>query len=122
MKVKTAIFVVILFVLLLATLTCPNKEAHVDAIKSAVTGYVDDSMKDNDDTSGVMTFLGTLFVGKLTDMFLDSKLEVKNYLVFSVGQISIKDTVRTISVGAFNHVFTYDKDDIKSTLKKAYEE
>lgn len=118
MKVKVVVLVVILFAILLAMVTCPGKEAHVEAVKAAVTGYVDDKVTEKQEDNSAMLFLGTLLASKLAEMFLDTKMEVKNYFVFSVGQITFEGKTRTVSIGAFNHVFTYDKDDIANAINK----
>ena len=118
MKIKVIALVVILFALLLATVTCPGKKDHVEAVKAAVTGYVDDKVTEKQEDDSPMSFLGALLAGKLAEMFLESKMEVKNYFLFSVGQITFEGKIRTVSVGAFNHVFTYDKDDIANAINK----
>ncbi len=118
MKTKVTVLIVILFAVLLAALTCPGKEAHVDAVKAAVVSYVDAKATEETDNAIVSSFLGSLFAGKLAEMFLDTKLEVKNYVLFSVGQVTLEGKTKTVSVGAFNHVFTYDKDDIARVVNK----
>lgn len=115
---KTATLVITLFVILLMALTCPDKQAHTEAIRSAVSGYVNETLSQRGDNGNVMGFLGSLFVGKLAEVYLDNSLEVSNYLLFSVGRITYDGTTRVVSVGAFNHIFTSDKDDIRRALQK----
>ena len=120
MKQRFAL-VITLFAILLMALTCPDKKAHTEAIRSAVSGYVNETLSQRQDDGIVMGFLGSLFVSKVTEVYLDNSLEVSNYLLFSVGRITFDGTTRVVSVGAFNHVFTSDKDDIRQALQKTDE-
>ena len=121
MMKKIFALVITLFVILLMALTCPDKKAHTEAIRSAVSGYVNETLSQRQDDGIVMGFLGSLFVSKMTEIYLDNSLEVSNYLLFSVGRITFDGTTRVVSVGAFNHVFTSDKDDIRQALQKTDE-
>lgn len=121
MMKKIFALVITLFVILLMALTCPDKKAHTEAIRSAVSGYVNETLSQRHDDNIVMGFLGSLFVSKVAEVYLDNSLEVSNYLLFSVGRIIFDGTTRVVSVGAFNHVFTSDKDDIRQALQKTDE-
>ena len=117
MMKKIFALVITLFAILLMALTCPDKKAHTEAIRSAVSGYVNETLSPRHDDNIVMGFLGSLFVSKVAEV----SLEVSNYLLFSVGRITFDGTTRVVSVGAFNHVFTSDKDDIRQALQKTDE-
>ena len=121
MMKKIFALVITLFAILLMVLTCPDKKAHTEAIRSAVSGYVNETLSQRQEDGIVMGFLGSLFVSKVAEVYLDNSLEVSNYLLFSVGRITFDGTTRVVSVGVFNHVFTSDKDDIRQALQKADE-
>jgi len=62
-------------------------------------------------TSGMMpgfAVLGSVLASNLSNIYLDSQLEVKNYFVLSVGEVSFKGKTYPVSVGVFNHVFVYE--------------
>ena len=55
-----------------------------------------------------MGSLGSLFVSKVAEVYLDNSLEVSNYLLFSEAALPSTEPPALVSVGAFNHVFTSD--------------
>ena len=81
MMKKIFALVITLFVILLMALTCPDKKAHTEAIRSAVSGYVNETLSQRHDDNIVMGFLGSLFVSKVAEVYLDNSLEVSNYLL-----------------------------------------
>lgn len=105
-------------------LTCPSRADHVNAIEEVAEQWVGDKVQEN---VGIVTGnngLGGLFsdiIGRLieeltskgADRIIDSYLDVDNYMVCSVGSITIAGKKKTVSFGIFGHVFTADKDDIE---------
>lgn len=104
--IVVALTIVVMFV------TVPDKSAHVQAITDSVMATVpQDSLKTKDGID--MSVLGPNLIKKV----LESKLEVANYGVVSVGSVQNEKKKQTISVGAFGHVFVGDVD--KKSLDKA---
>ena len=61
--------------------------------------------------------------GAGTDMAISNYLDVKNYVVCSVGRISVGDTKdKMVSLGAFGHVFTFDKEDLEKLWAQAMDD
>lgn len=56
MMKKIFALVITLFAILLMVLTCPDKKAHTEAIRSAVSGYVNETLSQRQDDGIVMGF------------------------------------------------------------------
>lgn len=98
----------------IAAVTCPDKQAHKDAIMSVVNEKINESL-DPSDLSIFAESLGTALVG----IVLENRLTVKNYFVFSTGALrDLDDLSRTVSVGVFGHVFTFSKEDLDRALEE----
>ena len=100
--------------ILLLALTCPGKEAHVDKIRTTLANAVEE--KNGEDSA--WGFFGALFVSKVADVYLDSKLEIDNYVVCSVGKVRIDGESTTLSFGILNQVFTFRKENIKEAMSE----
>ena len=58
-----------------------------------------------------------------TDKVISSYLDVTNYLVCSVGRMSIgNNEEKMVSLGLFGHVFTFGKEDIEKAWSKAMDD
>ena len=117
MNKKVIALIVGLFVFGLLVITCPDRQAHQDTLKAVVASCVENSVAERtQDSSGVFGLIGSVLSGPFIDAFLDAKLQVHNYLVVSVGQITLGDTTKTVSVGLLNHVFTCSTADIDQAM------
>ena len=107
-------------VLILLGVTCPNKQAHSEEIKTAVSDYLDEelSAETSEDEEGWAMF-GSIIADKLVEVFLDSKLKVNNYILFSTGEVHYQGHNKTVSFGILNHVFTFDADDIRRSVEES---
>lgn len=122
MKKLIAVIIIVGAVLLLA-MTCPDKTAHQEAIRDSISqaynDKVNESMSEEDASNELVqgfAMLGNMFVDKIVETVLDTKLSVKNYVLFSVGSIYHDGNTKTVSFGILTNVFTYDKEDIKNLI------
>ena len=111
--------------------TCPSREAHEQAIQEVTKAWVDDKVDEN---LGAITGVGGVFgdlinkalkqlTGFGTDKVISNYLDVKNYVVCSVGRMSIGDNEeKMVSLGAFGHVFTFGKEDIEKAWTRAMDD
>ena len=101
-----------------AVVSCPDKQAHKDAIMAVVNEAVNDKLDpDKTDTTGLSQFFGSIGSG-IAGFFIDKQLTVENYFVCSVGKRSTPaGEEKTVSVGVFGHVFTFGKEDIEKAIK-----
>ena len=101
-----------------AVVTCPDKQAHKDAIMSVINEKINDELETDDETldgfSAVFGTIGTGIVGHV----IDNRLNVKNHFLWSEGELQDFDgESRRVSVGVFGHVFTFSKEDIDKALE-----
>lgn len=115
---KSLSLVVIILVALLAFATCPDKQAHQDAVMEEVNGAIDTTIKDktglgNSGFGNALSKIGTSLASKVLGTAFDYTLTVDNYYLFSVGKIGVDDNPKTVSIGVFGHVFTtFDPKDL----------
>ncbi len=120
------LLVILLFIIFfggIAVVTCPDKEAHTDAIMSVVNEKINDNVRDENKSTKPIDQVVGLFGGKLisgiSSFVLDQMFHVENHFVYSQGIITTLDgTQKTISIGVFGHVFTFDKEDLDKALKE----
>ena len=112
-------------------LTCPDRQAHETAIQEVTKAWVDDKVDENlSSITGVGGVFGDLInkalkelTGFGTDKVISKYLDVKNYLVCSVGRMAIGDNEeKMVSLGVFGHVFTFGKEDIEKAWTRAMDD
>jgi hypothetical protein len=111
--------------------TCPDRQDHEQAIQEVTKAWVGDKVDEN---MGAITGVGGVFgdlinkalkelTGFGTDKVISSYLDVKNYVVCSVGRMSIGDNEeKMVSLGVFGHVFTFGKEDIEKAWTRAMDD
>ena len=119
MKRLGCLFMFLLAVALVAIVTCPGKDKHVDKIASTVSNVVDD------ETKGFGKFAISLIDG-LTGMDIvkssvDKVITVDNYCLLSIGKVEWQGKEHITSVGIFGMVFTMPEEMMKDKLRKAIE-
>jgi hypothetical protein len=117
MKKAIISLLVILALGAVAVVTCPDKQAHKDAIMSVVNERINDELKPAEGgDDGLSVFFGSIGSG-VAGFFLDSRLTVKNHFVYSTGAIKdLEGNDQTVSVGVFGHVFTFKKEDLDKVV------
>ena len=111
--------------------TCPDRQDHETAIQEVTKAWVGDKVDEN---LGSITGVGGVFgelinkalkelTGFGTDKVISNYLDVKNYVVCSVGRMAIGDNEeKMVSLGVFGHVFTFGKDDIEKAWTRAMDD
>lgn len=102
-KTIVAIAIIVIAIVVLA-LSCPDKQAHVNALNSAIISYFNKSVE-NDSTKNAESELALGLVSSIVPKVVNSRLEVKNYFIFSVGELSDEGKSETVSLGILGHVF-----------------
>ena len=115
MKKKIIVTLCSLFAFILLASTCPNRNYHKEAITYLVSSMVNEKLDEAGENDG-FSFLGSLFMTKFLEEFLDARLKVNNYILFSVGEVNYKGNTKTVSFGILNHVFTLTKDDLRKKI------
>ena len=111
--------------------TCPSRSDHEAAIQEVTKAWVGDKMDENlNGLTGIGGRFGELInkaikelTGFGTDQVVVNYLDVTNYVVCSVGRISVGDYKdKMVSLGVFGHVFTFGKDDIEKAWAQAMDD
>lgn len=123
----------LILAILFATMvfTCPDRHDHEAAIQEVTKAWVGDKVDDNlSSITGIGGAFGDLInkaikelTGFGTDKVISSYLDVKNYVVCSVGRMSIGNSEeKMVSLGVFGHVFTFGKEDIEKAWTHAMDD
>ena len=111
--------------------TCPDRSDHEAAIQEVTKAWVDDKVDENlNGITGVGGVFGDLInkaikelTGFGTDKVISNFLDVKNYVICSVGRMTVGEgEQKMVSLGAFGHVFTFGKEDIEKAWSRAMDE
>jgi|GEM_PF-1347262 len=100
-----------------AYMTCPEKDKHEDAIKSAVRGAVDEYSDQKDVPDNALTDIVKSVTAWGASTVLNTQLDYQSYKLFSVCRMKVDGEKRIVSLGLFDHIFTMDKDDILEALE-----
>ena len=114
--------IVIIAIILVGVITCPQKDAHAYALMNLVNVALDSELSRHADTKEEMglAMLGSFIGSGIADIVIDKKLLVDNYFVCSIGRIVFEGEEKIVSVGCFNHVFTMPEDKLKEELKNSF--
>ena len=116
-------FIAIFAVLVLgavAVVTCPDKQAHKDAIMAVVNEKINEELKTDDaDYQGLSALFGSIGSG-IAGGIVENRLLVKNHFLWSTGEFQNLDgEYNRISVGVFGHIFTFHKEDLDKAVDNA---
>ena len=104
---KAIIFFALLFLfVILCMVTCPDRPAHQGAIV-AKYAQVEEGASGWDKFGGVVS-------SKFLSLALDTRLDVQDCVILSLGQI---DGEKIVSVGLLKHVFVVSREKIDEALK-----
>ena len=88
--------------------TCPDREAHSEALKDLVNQVITAELSSEEDADLVM--FGSMIGTGLSGLVIDNMLNVEDYLVCSIGTATYDGETHVVSVGLLNHVFTIDEE------------
>jgi len=116
---KKFLFLIVLLVAVGLTLmaTCPEREAHMEAVKIVTTSVVNSEM-DQSGIDGAIASIGTALGVNVVDAYLKNNLVIRDHTFYNVGTINYEGEPRIISVGIFNHVFTIDEETAREYIKE----
>lgn len=86
-------------------ITCPDDEAHYDAISEAYTQ---------------MGIIPSLIGKNAIKNVVDKIVVVKSYVLISIGTYKQNESASIVSLGVMGHVFTFTEDDIIEELNRAF--
>lgn len=120
---KKAIIITLLVILgigVAAIVTCPDKQAHKDAIMDVVNQKINEELHtDDQEYQGLSALFGSLGSG-IASRIVDNRLVVKNHFLWSTGEFQDLDgNYNQVSVGVFGHIFTFNKEDLDKAIDNA---
>lgn len=115
---KFLIFLAIIGVAALALMaTTPDRQQHVDTIKSVMTGAVNAEMRDNN-IDGPLASIASVAATTAIDVYLNNSFLVRDHCFYSLGFVDYNNEFKLVSVGIFNHVYTLNEDQAREMIKK----
>ena len=115
---KFLVFLGIIAIIAVALMaTTPDRQQHVDTIKSVMKGAVNAELRDNN-IDGPLASIASVAATKAVDQFLNTSFLVRDQKFYSLGFIDYNGEFQMVSVGIFNHVYTLDEDQAREMIKK----
>ena len=117
---KKFIFLIVFLAVVAGALiaTCPDRNAHMAAIKSVVSEVVNDEVdKQTNIFTTELASISTVLTVNMADSYLKTNLIIKDHTLYNIGYINYKNELRMVSVGILNHVFTLDKETAREIMK-----
>lgn len=108
--------VAIAAVMVAAIASCPKKDQHVAFLTDRINTIITEELEESGG-GGDLAPLGLLFGNAIVVPLIEKTLTVNDYFLFSVGKISIEGKENTVTVGAFGHIFSASKEQMKKALK-----
>ena len=100
-----------------AVATCPKKAEHVAILTDRINVIVTEELEQSGG-GGDLAPLGLMFGNAIMVPLVEKSLNVNDNFLFSVGKISIGGQEKTVTVGAFGHIFSASKEQMKQALKE----
>lgn len=115
---KFLIFLGIIAVVAVALMaTTPDRQQHVDTIKSVMTGAVNAELRENN-IDGPLGSIASAAATMAVDKYLSTNFLVRDHRFYSLGFIDYNNEFQMVSVGVFNHVYTLDEEQARDMIKK----
>ena len=115
---KFLIFLGVIAIAALALMvTTPDRQQHVDSIKSVMTGAVNAELRDNR-IEGPLASIASATATMAVDKYLNTNFLVRDHRFYSLGFIDNNGEFQIVSVGVFNHVYTFNEDQAREMIKK----
>lgn len=105
----------------MAVFTNPQPERHKEAVKSKLSAFMQQSMKDgltqtDNEWEQAGQALGVMLAGALVDRIVQELITSDNYLLFSTTRMHWDGESKVIGIGLFGNVFLTD--DLDNALDK----
>lgn len=115
---KFLIFLGIIAVVAVALMaTTPDRQQHVDTIKSVMTGAVNAELREIN-IDGPLGSIASAAATMAVDKYLSTNFLVRDHRFYSLGFIDYNNEFQMVSVGVFNHVYTLDEEQAREMIKK----
>jgi len=114
---KFLIFLGIIAVVAVALMaTTPDRQQHVDTIKSVMTGAVNAELRERN-IDGPLASIVSAAATTALDKYLTSNFIVRDHRFYSLGFIDYNGEFQMVSVGVFNHIYTLNEEEARDMIK-----
>ena len=117
-KKLLTVAVAVIVVIVLA-LSCPNKQTHAEALNNAIMTALAEKMSEDSTMNDGSGLIAQGLASSVVPKVLNSKLNVDNYFLFSVGKLSDEGKSKMVSFGILGHVFPIGLSDSEKALDEA---
>ena len=115
---KFLIFLCIIAIIAVALMvTTPDRQQHVDAIKSVMSVAVNAELRENN-IDGPLASIASVAATTAVDRYLNTSFIVRDHRFYTLGFIDYNNEFQMVSVGVFNHVYTLNEDQAREMIKK----
>ena len=104
---------VLIGILIAAVLTCPKKEQHVEVLTERVSFLFSDSAGAENNAN----ILRAVVSSALAKPIISTYLVVEDHVLFSVGRFEYQGEDNVVSFGAFGHIFTASREELKRRVE-----
>jgi hypothetical protein len=111
--------VIVVLVGVVMYITAPSEEKHKEVMMKAVREYIDEEAANRGFKDNGITRLGKNVVAQAVKTALNSKLKFDNYYLFNMTHVKLDGENKTLSLGIFGKVITFDKDMLRENLEEA---
>ena len=110
------LLVAVAAVIIAAIATCPKKDKHVAFLTDRINVILTEELAERGG-GGDLAPLGLIFGNAIVVPLVEKTLTVNDDFLFSVGKIPVDGKEKVITVGAFGHIFSASKEQMKKALK-----
>lgn len=114
---KLLVLILLVGIAILMTLTRPDKKAHKEAMMKAVSEYVEEEAAERGMDNNVFGKVGQSLIKTAVSAAIDMKLQLNDYVLFNTTHVHLKGEDKTLSVGLFGQVITFDKEMLREALE-----
>ena len=109
----------LLFIAGVCVVSCPKYDDHSQTINREVDRVIKEKISENakSDSDKVISWFASALCSKISEYLIEDNLIVDNYILFSVGKISLGGEEKIISIGALNYIYT----DLKDAIDKEWD-
>ena len=119
---KLVVFLGIIAAIVISLMvTTPDRQQHVDTIKSVMKSAVSAELRDNN-IDGPLGSIASMAATTAVDQFLNASLMVRDHRFYSLGFIDYGGEFHLVSIGVLNHVYTLDEDQARQLIKNKLQE
>ena len=115
---KFLIFLCVIAIVAVALMvTTPDRQQHVDTIKTVMKGAVNAELSDNH-IEGPLASIASVAATTAVDKYLNTSFLVRDHRFYSLGFVDYNGEFQLVSVGVLNHVYTLNEDQAREMIKK----